>query len=102
MRYVVVGSGSPQTISVSRGDASHTIISELRPSRTYSIQVAARNRADIGPYSRRFNQLTTGIYSVCTEYVTHSVVVHLQLLLQFCQMAPQQPPPSPSPGVVLA
>ena len=24
-----------------------------------------------------FNQLTTGIYGVCTEYVTHSVVVHL-------------------------
>ena len=89
-------------MNVSRGDAAHTIFSGLRPSRTYYIQVAARNRAGIGPYSRRFNQLTTGIYGVCTEYVTHSVVIHLQLLLQFCQMAPQQPPPSPSPGLVLA
>ena len=52
-------------MSVSRGDASHTTISGLRPSRTYSIQVAARNSAGIGPYSRGFNQLTTGIYIWC-------------------------------------
>ena len=60
MQYGVVGSGSAQTVSVS-GDASHTTISGLRPSRTYSIQVAAVNSAGIGLYSAPINQLTLGI-----------------------------------------
>ena len=47
-------------MSVSRGDASHTTTSGLRPSRTYSIQVAARNSAGIGMYSSPINQLTLG------------------------------------------
>ena len=47
-------------MSVSRGDASQTTISGLRPSRTYSIQVAARNNAGIGLYSSPINQLTSG------------------------------------------
>ena len=45
---------------VSGGDTSHTTISGLRPSRTYSIQVAARNNAGIGMYSTPINQLTSG------------------------------------------
>ena len=45
---------------VSGGDASHTTTSELRPSRTYSIQVAARNSAGIGMYSSPINQQTSG------------------------------------------
>ena len=47
-------------MSVSGGDASHTTISGLRPSRTYSIQVAARNSAGIGLYSTPINRLTLG------------------------------------------
>ena len=64
-------------MSVSGDSVTEATLSSLMSSTTYSIQVAARNRAGFGPYSRGFNQLTTGIYGVCTEYVTHSVVVHL-------------------------
>ena len=60
VRYGVVRSGSPQIIRVSRGDVSHTTISGLRPSRTYSIQVAAWNSAGIGLYSTPIDQLTLG------------------------------------------
>ena len=60
MQYGLVGSESPQIIRVSRVDASHTTISGLRPSRMYSIQVAARNSAGIGMYSTPINQLTSG------------------------------------------
>ena len=49
---------------VSRGDVSHTTISGLRPSRMYSIQVAARNSAGIGLYSTPINQLTSGKLNV--------------------------------------
>ena len=44
----------------SGGDASHTTISGLRSSRTYSIQVAARNSAGIGLYSDAKIQITLG------------------------------------------
>ena len=47
-------------MSVSGGDASYTTISGLRPSRMYSIQVAARNSAGIGLYSSPINHLTSG------------------------------------------
>ena len=59
MQYGVVGSGT-QIMHVSGGDASHTTISGLRPSRTYSIQVAAWNSAGIGPYSDSNIQITLG------------------------------------------
>ena len=45
---------------INGGDVSHTTISGLRPSRTYSIQVAARNSVGIGLYSSSMNQLTSG------------------------------------------
>ena len=45
---------------ISGGDASHTTISGLRPSRNYSIQVAARNSAGIGLYSDSKTQITLG------------------------------------------
>ena len=62
MQYGMVGSGTTQTtMSVSGGDASQTTISGLRPSTTYSIQVAAVNSAGIGVYSAPpTNQLTLG------------------------------------------
>ena len=60
VQYGVVGSGSTQTKMVSGGDASQTTISELRSSRMYSFQVAARNIAGIGRYSGSKIQLTSG------------------------------------------
>ena len=48
MQYGVVGSGNPQTMSVSGGSVT---ISSLMVSTTYSIQVAAVNSAGIGVYS---------------------------------------------------
>ena len=49
-----------QTMNVSGGDASLITISGLRPSTTYSIQVAAMNSADNGLFSAPTNQLTSG------------------------------------------
>ena len=60
VQYGVMGSESPQIMDVTRSDALHTTISGLRPSRTYSIQVAARNSAGIGPYSDSNIQITLG------------------------------------------
>ena len=39
-----------------------TTISDLTPSTTYSIQVAAENNGLIGPYSTAVDQLTEGVY----------------------------------------
>ena len=47
-------------MSVSGDDTLQVTISGLRPSRTYYIQVAARNSAGIGLYSSPINQLTLG------------------------------------------
>ena len=54
-----------ETVSVT-GDSSGgmTTISDLTPSTTYSIQVAAENNDLIGPYSTAMNQLTEGVYFI--------------------------------------
>ena len=64
MQYGEVGSGSTQTMSVIGANASQTIISGLEPSKTYSFQVAAVNRAGIGLYSSPTSQLTLGTWNV--------------------------------------
>ena len=51
MRYEVQGSGSTQTVSVSGGGATQTIISGLESSTNYSIEVAAVNSAGTAVYS---------------------------------------------------
>ena len=51
VQYEVVGSGSPQTVPVSGGDNTMTIIHDVESSTTYSIQVAAVNGELFGPYS---------------------------------------------------
>ena len=51
VRYGVQGSGSTQTMSVSGGGATQTIISGLESSTNYSIEVAAVNNAGTGVYS---------------------------------------------------
>ena len=51
VRYGVQGSGSTRTRDISEGDTRHTTISDLNPSTTYSIQVAAVNSAGVGVYS---------------------------------------------------
>ena len=61
MQYGVQGSGSTQTISASRGDITETIITELTPSTTYSIEVAAVNSAGTGVNSSAVTRLTLGI-----------------------------------------
>ena len=60
VQYGVVGSGRIQTVSVSGGDTSQTVVFGLRSSKLYSIQVAAMNIAGIGPFSAPTNQLTLG------------------------------------------
>ena len=51
VQYGVVGSGSTQIMSVSRGSVTEATISSLMSSTTYSIQVAAVNSAGTGVYS---------------------------------------------------
>ena len=50
VRYGVQGQ-STQTMSVSGADTTETTISDLMSSTTYSIEVAAVNSVDTGPYS---------------------------------------------------
>ena len=48
-------------MSVSEEDPRQTIISNLNPSTTYSIQVAAENSAGIGVFSEPIETTTNGI-----------------------------------------
>ena len=50
-----------QTQSVSGGSVTETTISNLTPSTTYNIQVAAVNDADTGPFSNTISIMTLGI-----------------------------------------
>ena len=59
VQYGEVGSGSTQTMPVSR-TLRRYVISDLMSSTTYSIQVAAETSAGPGQYSAAINQLTDG------------------------------------------
>ena len=61
VQYREVESGSTQTVSVSEEDPRQTIISNLTPSTTYSIQVAAENSAGSGVFSDPIEDTTNGI-----------------------------------------
>ena len=53
-----------ETMSVAgNSSGGMTTISDLTPSTTYSIQVAAENYDLIGQYSTAVDQLTEGVYS---------------------------------------
>ena len=60
VRYGVQGDESTQTVSVSGGDTSETIISGLHSSTTYTIEVAAVNGAGTGPYTSPISERTAG------------------------------------------
>ena len=63
VRYGVQGNGSTQTVNVSGGAATQTIIFELTPSTNYSIEVAAVNSVGTGVYNNLIFHLTRGISS---------------------------------------
>ena len=63
VRYGVQGNGSTQTVNVSGGEATQTIISGLTPSTNYSIEVAAVNSVGTGVYSNLIFHLTQGTSS---------------------------------------
>ena len=71
VRYVEVGSGNTQTMSVSGGTVTEATISSLMPSTTYSIQVAAENIASIGRYSSAVHQLTAGMVDALKSTFIH-------------------------------
>ena len=50
-----------ETMSVSVGNVTEATISDLTPSTTYNIQVAAVNDADTGPFSNIISIITSGI-----------------------------------------
>ena len=58
VRYGVMGSGNTQTVPVSGASKTQIMISNLLPSTTYSIQVAALNVVGTGVYSAGNNSLT--------------------------------------------
>ena len=51
VQYGVQTSGNTQTVSISGGEATQTIISGLIPSTNYSIELAAVNSVSTGVYS---------------------------------------------------
>ena len=63
MRYVVVGSGSPQTLNVSGAATTAFNISGLSPASNYSIEVVARNGAGTGMYSSPVFVITEGTFN---------------------------------------
>ena len=64
VRYGVVGSGSQLRPLLGDSSGGMTTISDLTPSTTYSIQVAAENNDLIGLYSTAVDQLTEGMYFI--------------------------------------
>ena len=62
VRYGVHVNGSIQTVSVSGGGSTQTIIFGLTPSTNYSFEMAAVNSVGTGVYSNVIFQLTRGIY----------------------------------------
>ena len=60
VQYGVQGSVSPQIMNVSGGATSETTITELTPSTTYSIEVAAVNTINTGKYSDPLSVITEG------------------------------------------
>ena len=63
VRYVVVGNGNPQSMSVSGGATTGFNITGLSPASNYSVEVAARNGAGIGVYSAPEFVITEGTHS---------------------------------------
>ena len=51
-----------QTLSVSGGSVTETTISNLTPSTTYNVRVAAMNDADTGGFSSSIFIITAGMY----------------------------------------
>ena len=56
-----MGSASTQTETVSGASETETMISDLMPSTTYDVQVAAVNGNGTGVYSNPTSQLTRGL-----------------------------------------
>ena len=54
--------GTETTGVTGNSSGGMTTISDLAPSTTYSIQVAAENNDLIGPYSTAVDQLTEGVF----------------------------------------
>ena len=82
--YAVQVNGSIQTVSVSGGGSTQTIISALTPSTNYSIEVAAVNSVGTGVYSNVIFQLTRG---TCTHKHSKPLRVHIY----FCALTVQAP-----------
>ena len=61
VQYGVHGSGSTQTLNVTGGATTEVIITDLDPTTTYSIEVAAVNSAGAGVYSAVIYATTKGI-----------------------------------------
>ena len=69
VRYDVQGSGSTQTMSVSGGGTTDTIITGLNNATNYSIEVAAVNGAGTGNYSYSISANTSGTNNLI--YLSH-------------------------------
>ena len=89
VRYGVEGNGSTQTVNVSGGEATQTIISGLTPSTNYSIEVAAVNSVGTGVYSNLIFHLTRGI-------ISHKLLASIteSAYLLFCTYSPSPCPVS--------
>ena len=75
VQYEVMGSGNTQTMPVSGASTTQTTISNLTPSTTYSIGVAALNSAGTGVYSDPTNQMTQGLSCDKRKHVLFSTCV---------------------------
>ena len=86
MRYKVVASGNTQNMFISGGSVTGNTISNLNPSTTYNVRVAAVTDADTGEFSNINLIQTRGVYIFILVYV-HSVgiVLHARTLCRYYQ-----------------
>ena len=60
VQYEVMGSGNTQTMNVTGAGVTEATLSNLTPSTTYSVQVAAVNSAGTGVFSNSQSAMTLG------------------------------------------
>ena len=75
VQYEVMGSGNTQTMNVTGAGVTEATLSNLTPSTTYSVQVAAVNSAGTGVFSNSQSTMTLGRkWNLCVSNISVVVV----------------------------
>ena len=78
VQYGIQGSNFSNTLNVSGGGTTETIISDLNSATNYSIEVAAVNSAGIGVFSTAIYAITLGIIFMHYLTLLVGILVHIK------------------------